>query len=343
MSSVFVSYIVPCYNVQDYLPRCIESLKKQKIEGKNIEFIIINDGSVDGTLSLICNFEKDDERVVVIDQPNQGVCAARNNGLKLAKGEYVFFLDGDDWLPDDASEKMYRFCKDAYPDVALFGNYKIKEGQEKVEVWVDCSKHISPGVYTKEDYINKTTYFPISCKLYRLSFLRENEILFDRELITGEVYTFYIHSVAKAKTIGVSSDFIMYYLKRKGNSATTSLDIKRDLSILDTLHTINRYVSSECLQMGNKKAYLASVFWLVTSFAIIKYVGRSPYNKEIGQLMSLVKKDGDYQSLLNFFSGKGLSLTKHSLLALCIRSLPNQLAYNIIRKYYMFATKDRLE
>lgn len=340
MSGIFISYIVPCFNVRNYLPKCIESLEKQAVSGVELEFVIINDGSTDDTLSLIRDFERRDNRVVVIDQSNQGVCAARNHGLDIAKGEYVFFLDGDDWLTDDASEAMYNFCRVPKPDIALFNHYKIQENHSDARVWVDCSKHISPGVYSKEEYIDKTLYFPISNKLYRREFLISNSIYFDDHLRTGEVYTFYIHSLVLSNTVGVSSDFVMYYLKRKGESATTSIDIKRDLSILDTLHTVNGYVDKYCSILAEKHSYLSSVFWLVTSFALIKYVGRTPYRKDLGQLISRVKKDEEYYELLKYFTGKGLSLSKHSLLALAIRFLPSRIAYSVIRGYYQFATRN---
>ena len=108
--------------------RCIESLERQTDPSCDVEFILVNDGSKDRTPDIIRQFASRDSRVVVIDQPNQGVCAARNNGLAIARGEYVFFLDGDDWLTDDASSLMYSFCKDAKPDIAIFSNYQQREG-----------------------------------------------------------------------------------------------------------------------------------------------------------------------------------------------------------------------
>ena len=343
MSVIFISYIIPCFNVKDYLPRCLESLERQSVPGVELEFIIVNDGSTDDTLSLIRDFENRDNRVVVIDQSNQGVCAARNHGLKLAKGEYVFFLDGDDWLTDDASEVMYRFCRDSRPDIALFSHYKIQEGHTDARVWVDCSKYLSPGYYSRQDYINKTLYFPISNKLYRRNFLNSNEVSFDEHLKTGEVYTFYIHSIVLSDTVAVSPDFVMYYLKRSGESATTSISVERDISILDTLHTVNGYVKKHCSVLAEKRSYLSSIFWLVTSFSLIKYVGRTPYRKDLGQLIRRVKQDQEYFELLKFFTGKGLSVSKHSLLAIAIRFLPPRIAYTFIRGYYKFATRNNSE
>lgn len=343
MSCPFISYIIPCYNVQSYLPKCIDSLEKQVIPESGVEFVFVNDGSTDGSLSLIRQFAERDNRVVIIDQSNQGVCVARNNGLSSARGEYVFFMDGDDWLTDDASEVMYRFCRDSRPDIALFSHYKIQEGHTDARVWVDCSKYLSPGYYSRQDYINNTRYFPISNKLYRRAFLNSKGVSFDEHLKTGEVYTFYIHSIVLADTVAVSPDFVMYYLKRSGESATTSISVERDVSILDTLHTVNGYVKKHCSVLAEKRSFLSSIFWLVTSFSLIKYVGRTPYRKDLGQLIRRVKQDQEYFELLKFFTGKGLSVSKHSLLAIAIRFLPPRITYTVIRGYYKFATRNNTE
>lgn len=341
MSSVFVSYIIPCYNVQEFLPRCIESLEVQSIPWHGVEFVLVNDGSKDGTLDIIRQFAARDSRVVVIDQPNQGVCAARNNGLAAAHGEYVFFLDGDDWLTDEASSLMYAFCKKEKPDIALFSNYKIQEGSSNKEPWYTSTSHIAPGVYKTKDYLDKTTSLPISFKLYKRAFLNAHGITFDKPLVAGEVYTFFVHALSLSETVGVSPDHIMYYLKRKGESATTTINVERDLTILNTLHTVNGYVDANCPQIRELRSYLTTSFWLVTSFALIKYVGHTKYRKDLGFLLSSVKKDPEYYALLKYHTGKGLSRSKHSLLAFCIRFFPSRVAYGIIRGYYRWATRNR--
>lgn len=341
MFDVFVSFIVPCYNVQDYLPRCISSLEKQAIPGREVEFILVNDGSKDGTLEIIRHFAERDKRARLLDQANQGVSVARNNGLAIARGEYVFFLDGDDWLTDDASLLMYNFCKETHPDVVLFSNYKFQEGSTEGVPWYTSTNHIAQGVYSTTDYLHIASYFPISFKLYRRAFLNNHGITFDEHLVAGEVYTFFIHALSLSSTVGVSPSYIMYYLKRRGQSATTTINVDRDLTILDTLHTVNQYVGANCAQMKEKRAFLTSSFWMVTAFALIKYVGHSKYRRDIGELLSQVREDKDYNALLRYFTGKGFSLSKHSLLAFCIRFLSPRIAYGIIRSYYRWATRDR--
>ena len=344
MDSVFLSYIVPCYNIEEQLPKCIESLEKQSVEGHGVEFIMVDDGSKDGTLRIIRQFSERDSRVVVLDQENQGVCAARNNALAIAKGEYVFFLDGDDFLTDDASQKMYEACKDNMPDILLMNNYRISEGHpESKRLWIDQAKFIKTGIYSKDDYLAKSKIIPVSFKLYKLDLLKSNGIVFDKQLRVGEVYTFFIHCLVLADTIGVSHIPVMYYLKRAGESATTSVNYKRDISILDTLHILLDYVDKNEPKLKSKRSFLLPLFFMVTAFYLIKYVGRIKYNSEVGKLMNIVKQDDEYRKLLVYFTGIGASKDKYTLLAFAIRYLPTRVAYNIISSYYKFATRDKEE
>ena len=91
-----LSVIIPCYNVEDYVGKCIESVLDNKI--KDIEIILVNDGSKDNTLDIIKKYEKEHKEIKVIDQKNGGLSDARNTGLSVATGKYVTFLDSDDYV-----------------------------------------------------------------------------------------------------------------------------------------------------------------------------------------------------------------------------------------------------
>ena len=340
-NNLFLSYIVPCFNIEQQLPRCIESLERQNVDDHDLEFILVNDGSTDGTLQIIKKFAERDPRVVVIDQDNQGVCAARNNALKVVKGEYVFFLDGDDYLTDDASQKMYETCKDTLPDILLLNNYKVWEGApDSAEMWIDYSRLIEEGTYQRIDFLEKTKRIPVSFKLYKLKLLKSNNIMFDQQLKVGEVYTFFIHALSMSDTVGVSYTPVMYYLKRKGGSATTIINVERDMSVLDTLHTINSYVDKYAPELRDKRSFLSSLFFMITAFYLIKYVSRTEYTSQIGELIRRVKKDKAYHKLLVYFTGKGFTKDHNTLLASAIRFLPVRFAYLLIRYYYRLATRN---
>lgn len=121
--SVKISVIVPVYNVEKYLRQCIDSILSQTLT--DIEVITINDGSPDDSLSILREYEKNDNRVVVIDKKNEGVGKARNDGIRAAKGEFVAFMDSDDYYPsDNVLETMYKTAIEK--DVKIVGGKKIQ-------------------------------------------------------------------------------------------------------------------------------------------------------------------------------------------------------------------------
>ena len=105
-SGKMISVIIPIYNTGKYLERCIDSILKQTY--KELQVILVNDGSTDNSLSIMKEYMKQDPRIFIIDRPHEGVSAARNAGLKEATGEYISFIDSDDWIEPD----MYKIIHD---------------------------------------------------------------------------------------------------------------------------------------------------------------------------------------------------------------------------------------
>ena len=101
-----ISVIVPVYNCERFLDRCVESLVAQTCS--EIEILLVNDGSKDGSLAVCRKWEARDKRVIVIDRPNGGVSAARNAGLDRARGDYIAFVDSDDWIDSTMYEKLLK-------------------------------------------------------------------------------------------------------------------------------------------------------------------------------------------------------------------------------------------
>ena len=116
MNMPLVSVIVPIYNVEDYLQTCCNSILSQSFN--NIEVILVNDGSTDGSCEIAKQIEKKDSRVILIDQRNGGLSAARNAGLKVAKGDYVLFVDSDDWIEKNCIQELYQDIQRNNSDVS---------------------------------------------------------------------------------------------------------------------------------------------------------------------------------------------------------------------------------
>ncbi|MBO7641698.1 MAG: glycosyltransferase [Alphaproteobacteria bacterium] len=113
---VKISVIIPVYNVEKYLARCLDSVTKQTL--KDIEIICINDGSIDKSVSIVEQYAKKDKRISLINQENKGLSAARNTGMRVARGKYISFVDSDDWIDLDFLEKLYNAAESCGADAA---------------------------------------------------------------------------------------------------------------------------------------------------------------------------------------------------------------------------------
>ena len=183
-----ISVIIPVYNVQEYLPRCLESVLGQTLQ--DLEVICVEDGSSDASPAILREAAARDSRLRIISQDrNGGVSASRNKGLDAARGEYVFFLDADDWIDADHLEAMYSKAVETGRDVIVNERW-LKE-------FPDRSEHPSEksilqgesGVFPVE-YVQSRVYQTVWSRLYRRSFLEKEKIRFPEELRYGEDYYF---------------------------------------------------------------------------------------------------------------------------------------------------------
>ena len=128
-----VSIIVPVYNAEKYLQECIDSLINQT--KKDIEIILVNDGSTDGSRNIIERNCKKYDNITFIDQENKGVCVARNKGIEAAKGEYIGWLDSDDMLKPQAIERLYKTMKEKNADYGYYNICFYPNGVSTKKAW----------------------------------------------------------------------------------------------------------------------------------------------------------------------------------------------------------------
>lgn len=175
-----ITFIVPIYNMERLLPRALRSLRAQTLT--DFEAILINDGSKDGSAALCAQAAAEDARFRFIDQPNGGVAAARNAGLDAARGEYIFFLDPDDWVEPDAAEVLYRAARDADADCVQFGMfYDICDENGKL-LHSETDHCTFSGVYRgepfKEHFDEMASSYLAANKMYRRAFLEQYHLRF---------------------------------------------------------------------------------------------------------------------------------------------------------------------
>lgn len=175
-----ISFIVPIYNMERLLPRALRSLRAQTLT--DFEAILINDGSKDGSAALCAQAAAEDARFRFIDQPNGGVAAARNAGLDAARGEYIFFLDPDDWVEPDAAEVLYRAARDADADCVQFGMFYDTCDENGKLLHSEIDHCTFAGVYRgepfKELFDKMASSYLAAKKMFRRAFLEQHHLRF---------------------------------------------------------------------------------------------------------------------------------------------------------------------
>ena len=219
---VKVSVIIPVYNVEKYLKKCLDSIFNQTL--KDIEVICIDDGSNDSSLEILNEYQIKDKRLKVISQKNEGAAVSRNKGMDLAKGEYISFVDSDDWLELNALEKLYDNAKSNDSDLVLFNSIEIHQDSTKDRIYLPLDESIDYNNFTFDYNYNKrlvlNKMFVIWSKFYKTSFLKENNIRFHNYEIFNDLQ-FHVETMIFAKKISYLPEILYNYNKLNVNSIQT--------------------------------------------------------------------------------------------------------------------------
>ncbi|MCM1323799.1 MAG: glycosyltransferase [Acetobacter sp.] len=226
---VKVSIIVPVYNTEDKIERCLDSLRKQTL--KDIEIIVVDDGSTDGTPEILAKYAAYDARIRVIRQENAYVGMARNRGIAEARAEYVGFVDSDDWVSLDMFEKLYEAIKTKNVNVAMVGKVQIvtQPREEMQEVKLNFIHFTEDGkkLILK---LQKPYSGYVWNKLYKKSFLVDNEIYFSPYRTAWEDNYFSILLMAYLDDLTVVEGPIYYYSTSENITLTTiKLSLKDEM------------------------------------------------------------------------------------------------------------------
>lgn len=212
-----VSIIVPAYNTEKYISKCLLSLISQTL--KEIEIIVVNDGSTDSTPFIIKKFSDADGRIKVITQTNQKQGAARNRGTEIATAEYIGFVDSDDWVDLDYFEKLYNTAKKYDSDIALATNVRIGNGKTKKRLNITNEEFVQ-SLQKKIDISNQVKNPCPTNKIYRRSMLLDNNIIWP-EGVYCEDKLFTIQAIYYANGL-VTVPNVYYYYYRNPNSTVNS-------------------------------------------------------------------------------------------------------------------------
>lgn len=274
-----LSIIVPVYNVEKYLPKCLESLIKQTL--KDIEIICVNDGSMDNSLTILKEFASKDSRIRIINNQHQGVAKTRNTGIEQSTGEYIGFVDSDDYIDIDFFEKLYNSATKSNSDIAIasilkhknfFNIYNAKYTKEETAIT------IQDKIKLCED--KKHFFFYAWNKIYHSGFIKENNIKFSEGQIYEDVM-FAIKALYYSNKI-ISVYGTKYHYIEHENSLTKYKDKtgEKEHDLIKAYSELQEFCNSKNIEISERLNY---------------------YTKEnFGFILNLYK--GKYQSKIQLFN-----------------------------------------
>ena len=211
---MFLSFIVPVYNTEKYLTECLDSLLDQDIPHEEYEIICVNDGSTDGSLKILREYEKTHANIRVINQPNGGVCVARNTGLDAAEGGYIWFVDSDDFILRKCLGELRAKAGETGADRITVGVYTFREELTEQERFAARSNKLIPNAH----FHDTTVWDSILLR----EFLMAHNCKFHYPDMTHSEDTLYMHELLEHGPNIAVCDSTMYFYRNRPGSAMTA-------------------------------------------------------------------------------------------------------------------------
>lgn len=281
-----VTVIVPIYNMEKYLVRCIESLLNQTL--KEIEILLINDGSKDKSGDICDEYTLKYKNIKVIHQINKGLSGARNAGIKIAKGEYIGFVDSDDYIEKDMFELLYKKAKEFNCEIACCGTKVIYENGEENIISEKGIERVFTSSEALDVYLFSKSIDVISCnKIYKKELF--NITLFPEKKIYEDMATIYKYIINSRKIYFNSKPKYNYY-KRK-NSISNTFFNEKTFDLIEYCDELCNYIEENYPTLKNYK--IGQIQWYIV--VINKMIIGNKINKEI-------VKNVKYKIKNNFFN-----------------------------------------
>ncbi len=274
-----VSVIVPVYNVEEYLEKCLESLVNQTL--KDIEIIVVNDGSPDNSQKIIDRYKEKYHNIISIEDINHGQGYARNKGISLAKGKYIMFLDSDDTVELTILEKMYNIIEKQKVDVVISDINKIINNQK-----IYFKNYLE---YNSKDNINLMLSHPGPvAKLYKKELFIKNNISFLEKVYYEDLAMTPILSIYVNKVCYIKEPLYNYLIRNNSTMTQTKFNPK-----LDDIFTVLKYLEQE-FNIRSKNKYSDELEYLYIEHllysASLRYLNYNIYKDRINKIVNIIKR-----------------------------------------------------
>lgn len=293
-----LSIIIPIYNKEKYIGKCIGSLIKQKYS--DFELVIVNDGSTDGSENIILEYQKYDSRIRYYKYTNGGVSVARNRGLELAYGDYILFVDADDWIEENYLSNIFSVVEKNSADLYIWGISKDHEGKSEIVVpdtYGYFRRNIFLETFVREQYgSHRGLYGYISNKLVKKDLIDRYKIRFNEKLRLQEDYDFYLTCYSKCYDIYAFRESGYHYVA--DTSYSSGKIAKRDFISMIDVHIKCRGIlrDNKALTSENDRYLLCAIKQL--SYSCFWSIGKASYSDIECILTNLRKRKDVFESFV---------------------------------------------
>ena len=294
-----ISVIVPIYNVEKYLQKCVESIINQTY--KNLEIILVDDGSPDNCPAICDSYAVKDSRIKVIHKVNGGLSDARNAGMKIATGEYISFIDSDDYISNDFINELYSAINSQNSDIAECKIIKVYEDEPLGEIndsckitSFDCQRSLSKLI--DEDGFHQHVWN----KLYKSEIALK--LLFEKgKLNEDEFWTYQVFGMAKKATVVEKTMY--FYLQRKGSIMSESFNLRR-LDALEAKAERQKYIEKNFPELATQTKINLFGSCMYSCQAAMKFMSGQEKNQAIKIIKEYVSEYKLSKNELDTLSGK---------------------------------------
>ena len=280
-----ISVVLPIYKVEKYLEKCVESVIKQTY--KNIEIILVDDGSPDNCPNLCDEYMKKDNRIKVIHKQNGGLSDARNAGINIAKGKYITFIDSDDYVDYDYVEFLYKAIKEANAQMSIASHRVIYDSGKIIEKATNENSVLEPEKVLERILYDEGIDLSSWGKLYLTSLF--NNVKFPKGRLFEDSATTYL-LVEQCDKIAIVSESKYNYIIR-GESITTANFSPKKMDLITSTTEMTNYIKNkypDLTRAANRRlmyAYLSTISQLANS--------KTKYPKEQNELVQYIKENGN--------------------------------------------------
>ena len=288
------SIIIPVYNVELYLKNCIESILNQPFQ--DYEIILVNDGSTDSSGKICDKYKSKDSRIQVIHKKNEGLSQARNEGMNIAKGKYIVFVDSDDWINKDALGKLANIIEwYNNPDIII---NRISSYYQDLNTIIECkykfdieklNKMTSEDIFTT--CYNMDGFWGAAwCFVARKDYIEKNNLYFEKGLLHEDEDWSPI-LIMKAKTIGFNNDCFYCNRANRQGSITDTLNIQKEFDKIKIINRLKKETKKDIYDSKKKKVLLSRCSSLYVGILIKLTLYKQKKDKRYDSLISNMKNN----------------------------------------------------